>query len=62
MDAGAIQSLRLNGPARSKEILEAALARNQHRAATITAALDWIRSNPRAITGPNLKAVTERAG
>jgi hypothetical protein len=59
-DAAAIQTLKLTGSPRSRIILEAASQKNRARTARITAALDYMRSNPAPLAGTNLDVLAER--
>jgi hypothetical protein len=60
VDAGAIQSLKLNASDRSSKILEEARDRNSMRVAMIDRALTYIHSSPRPLVGANLSALAER--
>ena len=60
VDAGAIQALKLTGTSRSREILEEAQQKNQSRARLIGGALDYIKTNPPALTDPDLEILAKR--
>jgi hypothetical protein len=61
VDAGAIQTLRLTGTARSEKILEQVRLKNPVRATLIARALDYIKSNPRAVLADtDLEALARR--
>jgi hypothetical protein len=60
--AGAIQTLKLTGSARSRTVLEEAQRKNKAQASRISNALDYIKSNPRPLADSDLKALAKRVG
>src|SRR5271165_3398569 len=60
VDAGAIQTLKLIASTRSRELLEEAQRRNRPKAREISRALEYIRSEPRRLEGPNLEELAAR--
>ncbi len=60
VDAGAVQSLKLTGSPRSQAILDEVRVKNQFRVTLIARALDYIKSNPTSLSGPDLEGLAKR--
>jgi len=60
VDYGAIQTLELIASDRSRRILEESSVRNEFRRLRIARAVEYIRSNPQPLTGPNLAELAKR--
>jgi len=61
VDAGAIQTLKVIASARSESILVEVQNANKARSESVTKALEYIRSRPPALSGPDLEDVGKRA-
>ncbi len=60
VDEGAIQTLKLTPSARSEQILEEALKKNEFRARGLTSAIEYIKSGPAPLAGSDLAALARR--
>jgi hypothetical protein len=60
VDAGAIQTLKLNASSQGQQILEEAKQKNLFRASTIAHALEYIASTPTQLSDVNLEALAKR--
>lgn len=60
VDNGAIQTLRLTGTPRSRQILEQIRAKNPERARLIDRTLDYLKTNSAALAGPDLEALAKQ--